>query len=144
MEHQCSSLRNGLNLGVSGMALRSVDDQDLLENINLNFAEAAFLCEALRALWLSPQFTERMWSEMLEVSRVEGLDEKWATSGDALSERLGKMNPHEAFALVRAAIKFGQRRNEPTARLLRDLGLLPPQETSLKPVGPPTTGSTRQ
>ena len=116
--------------GVIGGQPRAV-----LENINLNFAEAAFLCEALRALWLSPQFTERMWTEMLEVSRAEGLDEKWATSGDALSERLGKVNPQEAFALVRAAIKFGQRRNEPTARLLHDLGLLPSQETSLKPVG---------
>lgn len=128
------------------MALRSADDHDLLENINLNFAEAAFLCEALRALWLSPQFTERMWSEMLEVSRVEGLDQKWATSGDALSERLGKMNPQEAFALVRAAIKFGQRRNEPTARLLRDLGLLPSpsQEAALKPAGSNTTASPRQ
>jgi hypothetical protein len=111
------------------MASRSASDQGLLEGIGLNFAEAAFLCEALRALWFSPHFTERMWSEMIEVSRTQGLDQKWDTSGDSLAERLNKMNHEEAFAVVRAAIKFWQRRNEPTARLLRDLGLLGPQDS---------------
>jgi hypothetical protein len=111
------------------MPSRSANDHGLLEGIGLNFAEAAFLCEALRALWLSPQFTEKMWSQMIEVSRAEGLDQKWATSSDSLAERLSKMNHEEAFALVRAAIKFWQRRNEPTARLLRDLGLLAAQNT---------------
>jgi hypothetical protein len=111
------------------MPSRSAVDHGLLEGIGLNFAEAAFLCEALRALWLSPQFTERMWSEMIAVSRAEGLDQKWATSADSLSERLGKMNSQEAFAVVRAAIQFWKRRNEPTARLLRDLGLLAAQDS---------------
>jgi len=111
------------------MPSRTANDHGLLEGIGLNFAEAAFLCEALRALWLSPQFTERMWSEMIEVSRAEGLDQKWATDSDSLSERLSKMSQEEAFALVRAAIQFWRRRNEPTARLLRDLGLLAAQET---------------
>jgi hypothetical protein len=111
------------------MGSRSVNDQGLLEGIGLNFAEAAFLCEALRALWFSPQFTQKMWSEMIEVSRAEGLDQKWATSGDALAERLSKMNHEEAFAVLRAAIKFWRRRNEPTARLLRDLGLLAPENS---------------
>ncbi|HEX4208987.1 MAG TPA: hypothetical protein VHY56_01240 [Candidatus Binataceae bacterium] len=96
----------------------------------MSFAEAAFLCDALKALWLSPQFTERLFSEMIEVSRVEGLDQKWATSSDSLSERLGKMSSQEAFAVVRAAIQFWRRRNEPTARLLRDLGLVPSQDPS--------------
>jgi hypothetical protein len=111
------------------MPSRSTNDQGLLEQIGLNFAEAAFLCEALRALWLSPKFTKRMWAEMIEVSRAEGLDQKWAMSGDSLSERLSKMNHEEAYAVVRAAIKFWQRRNEPTARLLRDLGLLTAQDS---------------
>ncbi|HTT75544.1 MAG TPA: hypothetical protein VMF50_06130 [Candidatus Binataceae bacterium] len=112
------------------MSSRRVSDHGLLEGIGLSFAEAAFLCESLRALWLSPQFTERMWSEMIEVSRAKGLDQKWDTSGDSLFERLGKMNRQEAFAVLSAAIQFWQRRNEPTACLLRDLGLLPAPDES--------------
>jgi hypothetical protein len=95
--------------------------------IGLNFAEAAFLCEALAALMQSPAFTVRMWSEMREMSRAKGLDEKWAASSDKLFERLGQMNKEEALAVIGAALQFSQRRKEPTAKLLRDLGLLTPQ-----------------
>jgi|SRR5271154_1488044 len=110
------------------MAAKSGHDRELLEGIGLNFAQAAFLCEALRALWLSPQFTERLWNEMRDVSRVEGLDSKWATSGSDVFERLGKMNQAEVFAVVGAAIQFWRRRDgEPTAKLLRELGLLSSQ-----------------
>jgi hypothetical protein len=107
------------------MASRTAVDHDLLGRIGLNFAEAALLCEALATLWQSPGFTERMWSDVRAVSQATGLDEKWAASGDELFERLGKMKQEEALALMRAALQFSQRRNEPTARLLRDLGLVP-------------------
>src|SRR5271170_5568843 len=109
------------------MASQSGGDHQLLDGIGLNFAQAAFLCEAIRALWLSPQFTQRMWDEMRDVSRSEGLDRKWATSGNDVFERLGKMNHAEAVAVVRAAIQFWGRRGEPTAKLLRELGLLSSQ-----------------
>jgi hypothetical protein len=109
------------------MALPRSADQDLLGAIGLNFAEAAFLCEALAALLQSPSFTVRMWSDMKEVSRAKGLDEKWAASSDHLFERLDKVNKEEALALIGAALQFSQRRKEPTARLLRDLGLLTPE-----------------
>jgi hypothetical protein len=115
------------------MAAQSGDDRELLESIGLNFAEAAFLCEALRALWLSPQFTERMWAEMRDVSRIEGLDQKWATSGNVVFDRLGKMNRAEAVAVVRAAIQFWGRRKEPTAKLLRELGLLSSRAPKVRP-----------
>jgi hypothetical protein len=106
------------------MASRPADDHDLLGGIGLNFGEAALLCEALATIWQTPGFTERMWSDVREVSHAMGLDEKWSASSDQLFERLGKMKPEEALALMRAALQFSQRRNEPTARLLRDLGLL--------------------
>ena len=108
------------------MASRSAD-QDLLGAIGLNFAEAAFLCEALAALLQSPSFTVRMWSDMKEVSRAKGIDEKWAASSDRLFERLNKMKKEEALALIGAALQFLQRRKEPTARVLVDLGLLTSQ-----------------
>jgi hypothetical protein len=109
------------------MASRPSDDHNLLGGIGLSFAEAAFLCEALAMLLQTPEFTERMWSDMREVSRAKGLDEKWAANSDQLFERLSRMNKEEALALMRAALQFWQRRKEPTARLLRDLGLLAPQ-----------------
>jgi hypothetical protein len=117
------------------MASRSAD-HELLGGIGLTFAEAAFLCEALAALLQSPAFTDHMWSEMREVSRTKGLDEKWAASSDQLFERLGKMNQEEGLALMRAALQFWQRRKEPTARLLRDLGLLASRSS---PAGVPVT-----
>lgn len=109
------------------MASRPADDHDLLGGIGLNFAEAAFLCETLATLLQSPEFTDRLWAEVREVSRAKGLDQKWAANPDQLFERLGKMNKEEALALMRAALQFWQRRKEPTARLLRDLGLLTSQ-----------------
>jgi hypothetical protein len=108
------------------MASRSAD-QDLLGAIGLNFAEAAFLCEALAALMQTPAFTVRMWSEMREVSRAKGLDKKWAASSDELFERLGRTTKEETLAVIGAALQFSHRRKEPTARLLRDLGLLTSQ-----------------
>ena len=58
------------------MAEQVPDDRALLEGIDLSFAEAALLCEALRALWLSPKFIERTWREMRDIIRTERLEEK--------------------------------------------------------------------
>ena len=69
------------------MAKQIPDDRSLLEGIGLSFAEAALLCEALRALWLSPKFIERTWREMREVIRTEHLEEKWGTPADVLLKR---------------------------------------------------------
>ncbi len=100
------------------------DDQALLREIGLNFAEAAMLCESLRALWLSPKFAQRIWLDLGDLMRSERLDEKWGTDADALVKRLGRLGRAEATALLRAAIRFWERREEPTAKSLRDLGLI--------------------
>lgn len=39
-------------------------------------------------------------------------------------KRLGRLGRAEATALLRAAIRFWERREEPTAKSLRDLGLI--------------------
>jgi hypothetical protein len=109
------------------MAEQVPNDRALLEAIDLSFSEAALLCEALRALWLSPQFIERTWREMRDIIREERLDEKWATSADDLAKRLVGRRRSETTALLRAAIRFWERREEPTAKLLSDLGLIRPQ-----------------
>jgi hypothetical protein len=106
------------------MAEQVPDDRALLEGINLSFAEAALLCEALRALWLSPKFIERTWREMRDIIRTERLEEKWGTTADAIVTRLGGRRRAEATAVLRAAIHFWERREEPTAKLLNDLGLI--------------------
>jgi len=100
------------------------EDHDLLSGMGLNFAEAAMLCHALKALWLSPEFTDRVWRELRRVIRREGLAEKWGTDADIVVDRLYKLGCAEATALVRAALSFWDRRDEPTAKSLRDLGLL--------------------
>jgi hypothetical protein len=106
------------------MAEQIPDDLSLLEGIDLSFAEAALLCEALRALWLSSKFIERTWREMRDIIRTERLDEKWDTTADTLLTRLGGRTHAEATAVLRAAIRFWERHEEPTATLLRDLGLI--------------------
>jgi hypothetical protein len=58
------------------MAEKIPDDRELLEGIGLSFAEAALLCEALRALWLSPKVIERTWLEMRDIIETEHLDQK--------------------------------------------------------------------
>jgi hypothetical protein len=109
------------------MAGQVAADRTLLEGIGLSFGEAALLCDALRGLWLSPQFIERTWREMRELIQAEKLDQKWGTSGEALATRLAQLRRAEATALLRAAIRFWERREEPTAQLLEDLGMLRPQ-----------------
>jgi hypothetical protein len=110
------------------------DDHELLRGIGLNFAEAAMLCDALKALWLSPEFTERVWRELRGVIRRDGLAEKWGTDTDTVVDRLCKLGCAEATALVRAALRFWDRRDEPTASSLRELGLI--AVTMLKSVVP--------
>jgi len=61
---------------LSSMAAKIPDDRELLEGIGLSFAEAALLCEALRALWLSPKVIERTWLEMRDIIETEHLDKK--------------------------------------------------------------------
>ncbi|MGH7933139.1 MAG: hypothetical protein ACREQN_08205 [Candidatus Binataceae bacterium] len=100
----------------------------LLAGIDLNFGEAALLCEALRALWLSPKFIERTWYEMLAIIRSEQLEEKWSTNADTLVTRLSRLRRSEATAMLRATIRFWERYEEPTAELLRDIGLLHPKK----------------
>jgi hypothetical protein len=100
------------------------EDHDLLSGMGLNFAEAAMVCDALKALWLSPEFTDRVWRELRRVIRREHLAEKWGTNTNAVVERLSKLGCAEATALVRAALSFWDRRDEPTAKSLRDLGLI--------------------
>ncbi len=100
------------------------DDQVLLAGIGLNLAEAAMLCEALRALWLSPEFAARIWLDLHGVMRRECLDKRWGTDADVLVRRLSRLGRAEATALLRAAIRFWERRQEPTAKSLRDLGLI--------------------
>jgi len=99
------------------------DDLILLDGIGLNFEEAALLCDALRAVWLSPRFIERVWRSMSEVIRRERLDEKWGCDADALTKRLSKLRRAEATALLRGAIRFWERREKPTAKLLSELGM---------------------
>jgi len=106
------------------MAEQVPDDRSLLEGIHLSFAEAALLCEALRALWLSPKFIERTWHEMRDIIETERLDKKWDTTADALLARLGGLRRSEATAVLRAAIRFWERHEEPTAKLLNELGLI--------------------
>src|ERR1700687_4743550 len=109
------------------MAEQVPDDRALLEGIDLSFAEAALLCEALRALWLSPKFIERTWREMRDVIRTERLEKKWGTVAEPLVTRLGGRPRAEVTAVLRAAIRFWERREEPTAKLLNELGLIHPQ-----------------
>jgi hypothetical protein len=99
------------------------DDLILLDGIGLNFEEAALLCDALRSVWLSPQFIERMWRTMSDVIRRERLDEKWGCDAEALTRRLSKLRRVEATALLRGAIRFWERREKPTAKLLSELGM---------------------
>jgi hypothetical protein len=68
--------------------------------------EAALLCEALRALWLSPQFIERAWREMRNIIREERLDEKWVMSADALMKLLAGCLRAETTAVLCGAIRF--------------------------------------
>jgi hypothetical protein len=106
------------------MAEQVRSDHDLLSAMGLNFAEAAMLCDALKALWLSPEFTDRMWRELRRTIRRENLAEKWGTSADNVVDRLRKLGCAESTALVRAALSFWNRRDEPTAKSLRELGLV--------------------
>jgi hypothetical protein len=106
------------------MAEQVPDDQALLDGIGLNFAQAAMLCEALRALWLSPEFARRVWLDLRAVMRSERLGKRWGTNGDVLVKRLCRLGRAEATALLRAAIRFWERREEPTAKSLHDLGLI--------------------
>jgi hypothetical protein len=75
-------------------------------------------------LWLSSKFMERTWREMRDIIRTERLDEKWDTTADTILTRLGGRTHAEATAVLRAAIRFWERHEEPTATLLRDLGLI--------------------
>ena len=109
------------------MAEQVPDDRSLLEGIHLSFAEAALLCEALRALWLSPKIIERTWREMREIIETQRLDEKWDTTAEALLARIGGLRRSEATAVLRATIRFWERHEEPTAKLLQELGLIPKQ-----------------
>jgi hypothetical protein len=109
---------------LGNMAEQIPDDRSLLAEINLSFAEAALLCEALRSLWLSPKFIERTWQEMRDIIEAERLDKKWDTSVDALLTRLGGLRRAQATALLRATIRFWERHEEPTATLLKELGLI--------------------
>jgi len=100
------------------MAGQVPDDRSLLDGIRLSFAEAALLCDALRALWLSPKYIERTWREMRDIIETQRL-------ADALLAPLGRLRRSEATAVLRAAIRFWERHEEPTARLLNELGLIP-------------------
>jgi hypothetical protein len=114
MAHMIKSKSNGQTPG----------DQTLLEGVALEFAEAALVCEAMRALWISPKFLEQMWLQLLEIIKSERLDEKWNIDAAALVNRISKLRRSEATALLRAAIRFWERREEPTAALLLELGLI--------------------
>jgi hypothetical protein len=61
---------------------------------------------------------------MRELIRAEKLDQKWGTSADAPATRLARLRRAEATALLRAAICFRKRPEEPTAQLLEDPGML--------------------
>jgi hypothetical protein len=112
---------------LSSMAAKIPDDRELLEGIGLSFAEAALLCEALRALWLSPKVIERTWLEMRDIIETEHLDKKWDTTAYALLARIGGLRRSEATAVLRATIRFWERHEEPTAKLLHELGLVTKQ-----------------
>ncbi|MGH8012841.1 MAG: hypothetical protein ACREQ4_10115 [Candidatus Binataceae bacterium] len=101
-------------------------DRVLLKGIGLNFGEAAMLCDALRALWLSPKFIERVWTEMRATIRADGLEDKWSTKADPMLKRLAQLRRAESTAVLRAAIRFWERHEEPTAKLLAELMLLQP------------------
>jgi hypothetical protein len=109
------------------MSKQIPDDGSLLEGIGLSFAEAALLCEALRALWLSPKFIEQTWHEMREIIETERLDKKWDTTADILLARIGGLRRSQATAVLRATMRFWERHEEPTAKLLNELGLIPRQ-----------------
>jgi hypothetical protein len=100
------------------------DDQVLLNGVGMNFAEAAMLCDGLKALWLSPEFIDRLWAELRKVIERDHLDEKWGADSGTLVERLSKLGCAESTAMVRAALRFWETREKPTAKTLRDLGLV--------------------
>lgn len=112
---------------VGNMTEQIPDDRSLLEGIGLSFAQAALLCEALRALWLSPKIIERTWRETREIIETDRLDVKWDTTAGALLARIGGLRRSEATAVLRATIRFWERHEEPTARLLQELGFIPRQ-----------------
>jgi hypothetical protein len=89
-------------------------DREILRQIDFEFGEAALLCDGLRALWLSPNFIEKLWAEMARVIRTEHLEHKWATSARALAARVARCDRESATALLRAAILFWER---PKSRL---------------------------
>jgi hypothetical protein len=61
---------------------------------------------------------------MRDIIRTERLEQKWGTIADALMTRLGGRRRAEVTAVLRAAIRFWERHEEPTAKLLNDLGLI--------------------
>ena len=102
-------------------------DQELLDGIALEFREAALVCEAMRALWISQGFLQQVWHQLVDIIKSERLDENWGMNADALGSRLATLTRSEATALLRGAIRFWERREEPTATLLLELGLIRPE-----------------
>jgi len=99
-------------------------DRIALSSIGLSLAEAALVCEGLSVLWLSPKFINQMWKDTFATIRRKRIDEKWDVDVDGLLKRLRQLSQPEANALFRAAVRFSERREEPSAIVLSELGLI--------------------
>ena len=111
------------------MPKRDPHDHVELHGIGLTLAEAVLVCEGLSKLWFSGKLADQMWKEAFEIIRPERIDERWGVEVDGLLKRLTKLNQSEASALLRAAVRFAERREEPAATVLSELGVITRRQT---------------
>ena len=105
---------------------------DALASIELTEGEAALICDANNGMGTFDLYDEapgghewRSWRFNVEDSiRLDGTDEKWGVDAKALLAKLADMTPVQLCAVADAVEKFWARCEEPTDKLLREVGLV--------------------
>lgn len=79
-----------------------------LREVPLTVAEAWLIVDTLNGTIMDANSARMLWASVEDAVKLDGLDKKWDVDGQALIEKLRKLNDIQALALVDAAERFWQ------------------------------------
>jgi hypothetical protein len=98
-------------------------DRMLLRRLRLTEIQALLVCDALKSVKLGPDLAKLLWSDVERAIISQRPDRKNEMDGEALTDRLQRLNDGEAVALLRAVEWFWQQDSLPAKVRLQAIGL---------------------
>lgn len=99
-------------------------DRRLLQRLRLSELEALLVCDALKSVKLGPDLAKLLWSDVERTICSRTDESESPIDGEALTNRLQRLNDGEAVALLRAVEWFWQQQQVLPVKLrLQAIGL---------------------